>query len=268
MMDRRSFEALYRVWLEGALPPAEAAEMAEYCRVHPDVRDSADAERTFDLRIREALVAGEDARGLVAAAIARARDAAGTTATTIEREAAAGAIPDRIAPLQVEAAAAPVRRGRVFRPFRWAGMAAAASALVAATMWFNCIPPFECPVLQAMEAAAAAPADGTGELCGRTCDTLTSGWSSGCTIRRTRVPVGDGDAVVLHCPSDGHLPSFRRERRIDGVRWWVAEEHGRRIAAFEDPGAQGLWCFVGDADEATLLRAAAKFRADLVGRSN
>jgi hypothetical protein len=92
-------------------------------------------------------------------------------------------------------------------------------------------------------------------------------WACGCKVMRTHTVADGGEAVVLWCPLDDHRPSFRREREIDGQRWWIAEENGRRILAFECPGGGGIWCFVGPQDEATLLAAAKTYRAKLAAAS-
>lgn len=254
-MDALRFEERLEVWLDGELPPDEAAEMEAWCAAHTDARVRADAERAFAERVRQALLSGEGADGasgrdVVLQALAKARQAAEPAA----------------APVAPAPAAVPAPRGRRLALPRWATGAAAAAAVAVTAMWMNCIPPFECPYIEALEATARAPAAGAAELDGAACECVPL--ANGVRALRTRVPVPGGEAVVLLAETPGHHPSFRRERTLGGETWWIASEGGRTLVSFQDPRNRGLWCFVGSADEATLVGAARALRSRLAAQSS
>ncbi|MCE9636292.1 MAG: hypothetical protein K8T90_11370 [Planctomycetes bacterium] len=262
MIDPAQFAERLEIWLDGELPPDEAAEMEAFCAAHPDARARADAERAFDARVRQALLAAPtaptDARSgsdSVMAALATARRTAGV-------------VPAVQAPPPVaDRPESHPSRARLLTFPKWVSGTAAVLGLAA--MWMNCIPPFECPYVEALEAAASAPSDGSAELDGLTRERVSLQINvpfltiPSSRALRTRVPVDGGEAVLLMSESPGHRPSFRRERKIDGETWWIASENGQTLVAFEDPGNRGLWCFVGPEAEATLVSAARKLRTGL-----
>lgn len=237
MIDARQFEERLFPWIDGALPADSAREMEEYCRVHPEARERAAAERAFEQRLRGALVA--DARGHEVALRAFA---------TIRGEEAG------------VAAAAP-RSGRLLSFPRWGTGVAAAAALVVGVMWLNCIPPFECSVLEAMEKAADAPAERTEELAGGPCEWVSVAGAP--RVQRSHVQAeGGGDACLLVYRSDED-PSFRREFRDGGDAYWVADRGGRTLVAYRED--RSLYCFVGDQPEAQLMATARRFRKEHAG---
>lgn len=250
MIDGHEFERRLFIWLDGELPPREAAEMEAYCDAHPDAKARVAAERAFDARVKRALLSDAAGRELVLAALAKAQSAGPSAKRPTE------ASPASSRPISNGA-------GRRFALPRWATGVAAAALLAVGAMWINCIPPFECGYLQAMEIAAAAEASGPSVCDGQQGECVPASLTGCCDVWRSNVPVADGDATLLFCPAPGHEPSFRRLRRIEGERWWVGFEDGRTIVAFLDVLGRGLWCFVGTQDEETLVAAAKRYRAEL-----
>ncbi|MCG3134016.1 MAG: hypothetical protein HMLKMBBP_01285 [Planctomycetes bacterium] len=241
-MDATRFDEQVHAWIDGELSPDEDRAMEEWCAAHPEARERAELERAFEARIRSALLSGSDGRAFVADALRRTRPARPLQATR--------------------------------------GFAAAASVLaaIAGFMWFNCVPPFECSYVGAMEAAATAPAVraepvspdrmtaalrtiGTlGDMCERVdvahcCGEGSARW-------RLRLPCGSPIAVVEgRCAHDA--PSFRRRREAGGGVLWVAEKTADTIVCFRDPGSGGYVSLVGSVPSANLEQAALSLREAL-----
>lgn len=269
MIDVRTFEERLFAWIDGELPPADAREVEAFCEAHPEARARADAERAFDARVKVAILGGARGKALVADALRRARADDGAAAPA-PRPAptvppAEPAVSSHPAGTAARTPRTPAPAGRLLRLRRRfvsvAGLAAAASIGLAA-MWFNCIPPFECACLAAMEAASDAPAFGVEDFEGAACEVVPLDLAGGCHVLRRRVPFDGGEAVVLVCTEGGVEPTPRAEMWSDGHPYWVAGIDDRTVVAYRDPGSRALVCFVADAPEAKLLPAAKAFRAE------
>jgi hypothetical protein len=260
-MDAREFEERLFPWIDGALPPDAAQAMEEHCAADPAARERAAAERAFDDRVRRALLA--DARG--GESVARALVAVRAEASR-EEVGVSGAVarPGRLLgfPGRGAAGVAPARRPASVR--RWAAGMAAAAAAVVGVMWFNCVPPFECRVLEALERAADAPAETTEHVGDVDRDRVSLPGEQPRTAWRSQVQ-GCPGVVVLECEDAPDDPSFRRAYRVGEESWWVADRGEKTVVAFRDPGDHRLWCFVGTQPEATLLDAVKRFRKERAG---
>lgn len=258
MIDDGTFERRLFAWLDGELPPAEAAEMEVYCAARPDARARVEAEKAADARIRAALLADPAAREAVERALARTRDAG------------PGAAPR------------PVPRGRLLRFPRWIASTAAAAAVVVAGMWFACVPPFQCGVVEALERAAESAAtapctDGAG--CPLTARMREAAGEVGVDLGNpARVPVpccpncsgtafrirwkGE-DLTCVWSPCRSCDPSFRLQCDLGGSPGWAAKTHGKSLVAFRDASSGLLCSLVGPCPEETLTNLARDLRAAL-----
>lgn len=273
-MDAATFERRLYAWLDGELPAAEAAEMDAWCTAHPAARERVAAERAFDDRVRAALVGDPSAQAVVGRALAalRATEPAPGTRTPSPAQTSSPQPPS----------APPRPAGRVFRMPRWIPAALAASVLVVATMWFQCIPPFQCGVVEALEKAAevaeTAPC-GNGAGCPITARMRVAAAQLGAEVGDpARVPVAccpgctgtgfrirrDGaEAVCVWSPCKGCVPSFRNEAEVGGAPAWVARHHGRGVVVFRDAATGDICSLVGTAPDDTLTALAKDLRAAL-----
>ncbi len=252
-MTCHEYEQMLLPWVDGSLDQAAADAMQAHEAACPACRGRGEAERRFEERIGSALTAVLPERD-PADVVRRARSAPG--------------------------AARPARRLRSARLM--AGLAAAAVMLVAVA-WYTCIPPFECPYLQAVEAAATTPgtvADGGPEL-----DALAArvhppdailGLRRTGAVERTRVDLmghavpalrahytgADGEVIVVWSDAMGRTPSFRRRTTRDGRTWWVAYERDCNLVAFQSASSRALCTLVSRLPEPALLRLAEALRED------
>lgn len=234
-LDARAFDERLHAWLDGELSPDAERAMESWCETHPEAKDLAERERAFDARIRGALLAGNGGRETVATALRRTRPAT---------------------PL-----------------FARRGIAAAASVLVAVTgfLWFNCVPPFECSYVGAMESAATLPAVRSEPLAAdrmsaalgvvgtvsATFDLVNVKHCCGEESARWSLALADGTRVAVVEGRCSHTdPSFRRLRESDGWSCWVAEKKDDTVVCFRDPGSGRLISLVAPVPAARLEQAA------------
>lgn len=241
-MDHAEFERRLFPWIDGELPAAESAEMDAFCRAHPEAHARAERERAFEARVGKALLAGIDGREVVAKALASTRPA-----------------------------------GKVVRFPRWASAAAAAVVATVGLAWFNCVPPFECPFVSAIESAADSPATAAAEKADPCPAVFERLRASGATIgdeapvtleiggfaqlavdglRRKVKAHGVGEVSVISFACCDDVPSCRNKRQVGAETWWVAEESGKRIVCVPatEPGA--YVAIVGPQTEETLIEFA------------
>ena len=225
-MDAVEFERDLGPWIDGELPAERAARMQAAVDASTELARRAEFERRFHARVTKAMASDADVAA-VAAMIARA-------------------LPDE----------APAGRVRRIPSAAW--RAAAAVIVVAVTgMWWFCVPPFECPYMEALEAAsrdaAATP--------GATADAMAARFRLPAEIdgavaappaaaARLRLLVRslsgvrldyvrpDGAAAfhVVACDSPEVHPSIRRRVERDGATWWTC-----------DVGLGRAWAFQGSA---------------------
>lgn len=157
-------------------------------------------------------------------------------------------------------------------------VAAAAALLVAVqAAWFFCIPPFECALLQAVEAAAEAPASAptsAPEILTRLrppeavaefhrvgdAEIVRVGTAGSALGMRARYEGADGSFAAVWCAPDGHEPSFRRRTERGGCSWWIADENGHRVVAWMCPDTGTMCTLVGALPEDRLLSVASELR--------
>jgi hypothetical protein len=238
-MDHTEFERRLFPWIDGELPAAEAAEMDAFCRAHPEAHARAERERAFEARVGKALLAGVDGREVVAKALASTRPA-----------------------------------GKVVRFPRWASAAAAAVVAAVGLAWFNCVPPFECPFVSAIESAAEAPAAAVAansDPCPTVIERLrasgaTIGDESPVTLEiggfaqiavnglRRKVKVdGVGEVALISFACCEDVPSCRNKREVGTETWWVAEEAGKHIVCVPATEPGSYVAIVGPQTEETLI---------------
>jgi len=254
-MDTGEFERDLGPWIDGELPAERAARMQSVVDASPELARRAAFERRFLARVTKAMASDADA-AVVAAMIARARG----------EEAPAG---------------------RLRRIPRAAWRAAAAVLVVAVTgMWWFCVPPFECPYMQALEAAShdssATPGAEADALAKRfdlpaqidgavvaPPPAATTLDVHGRKLAGVRLEyVGADGATTLHvvaCESRQLHPSIRRRVSSDGIReWWTRVHAGERTWAFQSPTTEVVYAVTGSAaDEAAILAAAKALRASV-----
>ena len=237
--------------VDGELRGDDAAAAAGHEHACPDCRDRADYERALEARIGAALLADAAAPDL-AVHLRRARPAA-----------------------------APAGRGRLVT-LRRAVAAAAALVLAVQAAWFLCIPPFECAMLQAVEAATRSPAATDAASCPDrlTCleppaaidghrregpaELVHVGHDGVGFALRARYAGGGESFSVLWCVPQGRAPSFRRHTTRAGAEWWLADENGHHVVAWMCPVTETMCTLVGAIPEERLIAVAAGLRG--VGR--
>ena len=251
-MNCREFESNLMQWIDGAADAATAASMRAHEAVCDGCRGRGDAERAFERRVSSVLLAGT---------------------ATIDAMAALRRAQSREAPT----------RGALHRLRRPRAVGAVAASLVvaAAGAWYLCIPPFECPILSAVEATAMKPqtaAEGGADLislAGRVQapDAILGLRRTGDVERirfdlmgrsapalRAHYAGAEGALIVVWCDAAGATPSFRRRTERHGRTWWIADVHQCNLVAFRSVKSNALCPFVSKLPEPDLLLLAESVR--------
>lgn len=242
----------FQAWLDGQLDAAAAARVEAEVAASPDLAERARLERSFDARLRRALVADPASADAVRAMAARART---------------GSRP----------------RARLLR-FPSLAVSAAAALLVALTgMWFLCIPPFECAYMLALESASHDAAALPGPNAEERARSLGLPASAGEALAAAPAAATDLDFWfwnfpgvrmdyvcgggkcyrVAACESEGLRPSFRHEEERDGASWWIADVEGSRVVAFEHPRREVVYAVTGPEGDESVYSFARALRSSI-----
>jgi anti-sigma factor RsiW len=262
MMDCALFRSVLHAWMDGELRREEEASASEHLSSCEDCLARAEAEKALEGRVRTAMEERVDP--------ARVREMLRWART----DASNGLPPVSGPPVH------PV--GVLLLPRLWGSMAASVAALLGVA-WLFCVPPFECPYLQAVEeaATAAAPAAVPGAPAPdavarriRPPETLAGRPRKGEAERvpvvllgnpiesvRARYDFQEAEVLVVWSDAMGGTPSFRRRATRDDQEWWIAHEGGRTLVAYMSRTDRVLCTVVGPLPEARLLEAASALRA-------